>query len=1381
LFPDLELTRAEVRAILSRADQIIETSAEAPSFLGGMADARYSISDADISGVARSGTEQARQERGEKITFDPANSEIRFLAADTRTVSPGSYPESLRQVVKHTSLGYLEKQEGYKAAKKGGDANAAARVVNKVVKPSVVQSIRDGLDPERSVVFAPVIHREGENLNMLPLAYAKALARAFDAEVWTGVVKVSGDANSHAPQSERATNTQIFQGETPDSGVQVVVVDDTITSGDTFASIIDTFSNDNVMPVMATSLAAGRYQNWLSPTTEKIQKMLDKAGMSEGEFEHAFGYKPTHLTGSEIQGYILNGKAGPDGIRNRFPARRSAAGVGNHGQVLRPESNALAHTSEEVIPSFARKPKSATSIAETVSEWKQVKAGDTVSGLTVRKDVPNASSINASLDDWVDHGIREVPMDLFTWDPGEQVLADKIRESGEISPLIVVVDGHPDGIAYILEGAHRLDALQTLGVKSLPALVVEDADTQDSPSFARKPGKPSGKSTSGQNQSMSDAAKALQSNVAAAKALNDGRRVNTVGMHVPHAAPPTQFSATTGEFPIEEARIDTTTKSLLKLIGMIESAPDKLRRGKGLGQLAGMVEGYFDTHEKRLGQINGTLRPVFQSLEDKKAAMKSFERYFRAKENGRDNAARKVLDAASPGARQLIETWGKLADETGRINQIIKTPYGVGLKVWDAKTRGYRTIGRIGKGFFPRTLRQDVQAVLQNPSLDPELWNTLVDSLLAEGRIKTREQARKYLTQYFTDEVRSDYFAGIEKARGEALPEAFYEYSWDAAARYLQKWAQRISQVEHFGQAFDKAGDWFDINLPKIQDRATQNYVGQIRDRVYNAKPLDGFSNLMSWLNLAATGLQLGNPATAFLNLIGGTTMNVQMYGWKNVLKAYKEVIQDWERVQQTGTTLGILGKDVLNILKDAERDAGRYFENASKVTDALSTFADFTMTYGGYKGTENIIRATGMMAAKNWLHEGLRAVNANPKSGRAKKFYRWMQTENLDAEAIIKENGHGPNTAKFLRRAVNIPQGSYRVDMTPVYVDTPMGRFLFKYQKFGTQLSRMFWRHHLKPFMESVGGGTEVKVAATGETVRSRQFMDMFRFFAAAIGGGTLIAMGRAGVFGYQDPGPELEDVEKALQNKDTGRAWGLIFSRAWNSMNAAGALGFYGNYLQFGLDWRDQQRAKNPFSPPGLASLDAIIELASRAREQGRLNAKDLDEIAEQTVSLYRGYKRMSLSGLDVIGADFDAVQTYAAQQEKSYARKQARRYADEMEIENRQSAPGGRFAKTPMSPANRDINNALLAGDVERARIVMREQLERAETGEERDKMLASMKASVRARQPVRIAGAPSNSERLRFLRWAKQNLPAEGYERIRRIDKRYRMGAERLDLM
>lgn len=109
-------------------------------------------------------------------------------------------------------------------------------------------------------------------------------------------------------------------------------------------------------------------------------------------------------------------------------------------------------------------------------------AGDMVSGLRVTDDVPNTGSISASMTEYeILDGIREVPMSHF---PGRKArsdrrgssdLAKEIEENGWIDPLIVAIEA--DAVEkgpYILEGAHRLDALAELGKESFPALVVLD-------------------------------------------------------------------------------------------------------------------------------------------------------------------------------------------------------------------------------------------------------------------------------------------------------------------------------------------------------------------------------------------------------------------------------------------------------------------------------------------------------------------------------------------------------------------------------------------------------------------------------------------------------------------------------------------------------------------------------------------------------------------------------------------------------------------------------------------------------------------------------------------------------------------------------------------
>lgn len=125
---------------------------------------------------------------------------------------------------------------------------------------------------------------------------------------------------------------------------------------------------------------------------------------------------------------------------------------------------------------------------------KYQRAAARVDGRTVLDDVPNTGSIDSSLNNYeVLPGIREVPFTAFDQlDPGPpryyhstseakrtKQLAAQIRESAEISPLIVVEDAEGP---YILEGGHRFDALRELGAQAFPALVVLDLD-----SLATKP------------------------------------------------------------------------------------------------------------------------------------------------------------------------------------------------------------------------------------------------------------------------------------------------------------------------------------------------------------------------------------------------------------------------------------------------------------------------------------------------------------------------------------------------------------------------------------------------------------------------------------------------------------------------------------------------------------------------------------------------------------------------------------------------------------------------------------------------------------------------------------------------------------------------------
>lgn len=836
---------------------------------------------------------------------------------------------------------------------------------------------------------------------------------------------------------------------------------------------------------------------------------------------------------------------------------------------------------------------------------------------------------------------------------------------------------------------------------------------------------------------------------------------------------------------ISDAKVDSSSAAIAKGgLGLFESATDRLRRSRSpvLNELARRTDAFFDQSESRMGMVNGILRDPLGKMRSlnprqRKRNMADFEQYMRHRDNGRADQAKEVADR-NEAVAELAEAVDTMFDEVGHINQTVKTPQGTGMRVFDGKIGAYRKIGKIRKGnFWPRAIRPEVQKAMQDPTSNVKLWHELLDALIDEGRANSRKEAAEYLrgnNGYFSGEVANDYFAGIEKARGEKLPEMFYDYRFDVVTNYAQKWADRVSQVEQFGQKIGpNAKDSFEEAATVARDQATKEYIGWLADRVYSRRPTDAYHEAMSLANLAATGLQLGNPGTATLNILGGTQLNVQMFGSKRMAKAYAELARDYKNVQREGAEMGILGKDVLNILRDADNRKAEYMDASSKAQERLSKFSAFTMKWGGYTGTEQIIRATGMLAARGQLMDALNAWNNRPYSQDARKYRSFMERNRVDVAKLIRENGKGEETSRYLRLMVNIPQGSYRTDQTPLYVDSPMGRFFFKYQKFGTQVSRMFWQQKLKPFVDTVQDPS-----ATGMD-RARAFMPIMQWMAAsAIGGGAVLAA-RSAMFGYTDPGPDLDEIAKAFEDDDTASAWGMLASKLHANLIAGSAYGFFGNYIQMGLDIADQQRVKNPFSPPGMAAVEAPVELFRRLQEQGTLHKEDWEQIATYNVAFYRNNKRGLLSLGNQAGFEADAVKKEQARRDIRYIRKAARRFADDAGIDAARTSTG-RFGLTEHTAANREIVDAVTIGDGERAKQLVRETIQSADPGEGRKRRLQSIRSTVRARHPVQMGGPASKDEIAAFRRWSKKKLPASKLELVDEVIDRYEKAAWRAGL-
>jgi len=230
-----------------------------------------------------------------------------------------------QRVYASTSVAALRSDPRFNPAKVHGDARSAMGLVAKFLKPETLQQLESfrGMNP----VIVPVLGREGKSMNAIPLALARKIAQHLGGTVWTRLVKTSAQHNTDAAANDRSRNEHRWSGAMPPRSRPIIVVDDTFTTGQTISSLISRLGGASA----AVTLSSGRYGRALQADQEIIDKAAAKANIPADVISSRY----PHLTGAQLQQYLLNGAAGERGFVDRFAAGRgSEAAAGNAGSGL---------------------------------------------------------------------------------------------------------------------------------------------------------------------------------------------------------------------------------------------------------------------------------------------------------------------------------------------------------------------------------------------------------------------------------------------------------------------------------------------------------------------------------------------------------------------------------------------------------------------------------------------------------------------------------------------------------------------------------------------------------------------------------------------------------------------------------------------------------------------------------------------------------------------------------------------------------------------------------------------------------------------------------------------------------------------------------------
>ena len=763
------------------------------------------------------------------------------------------------------------------------------------------------------------------------------------------------------------------------------------------------------------------------------------------------------------------------------------------------------------------------------------------------------------------------------------------------------------------------------------------------------------------------------------------------------------------------------------------------------------------------------------NAKEKTQAHDEFYRFFMQADDPDVNVQKLAIPTyweASAKGRELIDLTRDYFNRSGIENQ------AEGVQVFDPKLNKYRPIGRIGSsdpippawypgwkaGYFPRMVSRDIMKILRNPKDDPVAYQGVLDEMAARGF--NPAEANDYISNILRASTSNDYFASLDLARTANLPTKMNDYTFESVRRYISARSNRLAQIRNFGQ---KTGpdvkDLFEQYHAIAGDDVTRTYINNVRNQVLNVELVGPFRNFIRGLGTGLTGLHLGNWRTAMRNALSGQSMIATQYGIKRYAT---EVINSFHNINNAYEK-GIIVEDLFNLVGDGPNLGGR---------SMIQKGTDFMLKWSGEVPAENFNRVVNMSAAKALLRD---AIAEYKNKGPTKKLRGYMghfkRLGGIDPQALLDEGGAGPLTDRYLRQSVKYVQGGYQIDQVPVFLESDTGRFFLKYNKWGTQQTNFFVKEVIKPAIRSLSGGkfaketVEIRNPVTGE-METHQVPGNLKtaaaYFIILAGAGATAAQFDRHILGIEDASESLAEIVTKL-DKDGQAAFFAVLNKLWQYQLVMGIGGSIGNYAQWGVDWTERKRFKDPFTPPGLEFIKSSGQLVMDGYNQRGFNLADVDQYLRKNWSAYRtGKQFMAYLGNDVYPAGFRALQVESMRQDLAWMRAATRRFENESRIE---APPGGppSGGKNPMTPFNRNLNEALLLGDVPEAKRLFTERIRNA--GPNAETVIDSIMDSVRARRPIKASGSTSEAMAQNFKRWADENMSAADAAKIRRIDDTY----------
>lgn len=222
-------------------------------------------------------------------------------------------------VVLHARLGDATAHRDYEAAK-GGDKDAAYRLVSEILTKDAVEKIRNIIG-NREVLLAAVHAEEASGRNKIPQAMADILGKVLHQEVDDSLVQTKLVGRTGQDGFGRLANQPEFAGNVR-SDLPYFILDDTLTQGGTLAGLKGYIESHGGRVIGASALTGKQYSARMALSPQTLSQLREHFGGTglENWWKQQHGYGFDGLTESEANYLLRAGDA--DKIRDRVLAAR---------------------------------------------------------------------------------------------------------------------------------------------------------------------------------------------------------------------------------------------------------------------------------------------------------------------------------------------------------------------------------------------------------------------------------------------------------------------------------------------------------------------------------------------------------------------------------------------------------------------------------------------------------------------------------------------------------------------------------------------------------------------------------------------------------------------------------------------------------------------------------------------------------------------------------------------------------------------------------------------------------------------------------------------------------------------------------------------------